>query len=476
MGRHKRGLLRNIGIASMSMLFLLTCLALLPLSSASAHEETVQSIALGTPTVQAAPTEDATVTALNKEKLVHENDWWWNYGATILTSIISTLTLAAAGVFTVVRYFNDRRDTREQQEAEAKRLAEDRKAERERRDEEQQRWLDDQDADRKKRAEERFQAVIEGLSSQREEAKIGAAILLRTFLRPGYEQFYVQVFDLAVANLRPQRTSHQNPDTSVPLTTLRQALIVVFKEAFPLARSQNEENSQFLDASRIQLDNAHFGAADLKQAQMRQASLRNVTLFSTTLSGAVLFETNLSGASLQSCDLSKTRCAAANLREACLFRVNLSRADLLRANLSGADLRGANLSKAFCHKADLSRANLSKAHSHMGNLSEANMSKDNPRRADLSGADLSEADLSEADLSETNIEDALSLKGTDLRGVKGLTKEQVATCKAKGAIIDNLTSSPQNNDAYASSTPPAQETTLPSDPEKKIIPSSQQEP
>jgi large-conductance mechanosensitive channel len=197
----------NISIASVGVLFLLTCLTLLPLSTASAHGEASGVATPGIVAGQATPIVDATVTALNKEQLVHENDWWWNYGATILTSVISTLTLAAAGVFTVVRYFNDRGDTREKQEAEAKRLAEDRQAERERRDEEQQRWLKDQEAEREKRAEERFQAAVEGLSSEREEAKIGAAILLRTFLRPGYEQFYQQVFDLAVANLRLPRTS-----------------------------------------------------------------------------------------------------------------------------------------------------------------------------------------------------------------------------------------------------------------------------
>lgn len=138
----------HVGIACVGMLFLLTCLALIPLSTASAHEGTLGVATPTAATVQATPTEDATVTVLNKEKLQqevqqlkeqndmtvmasnkeklqHENDWWWNYGATILTSIITTLTLAAAGIFTVVRYFNDRKDMREQKETEAKRLIED---------------------------------------------------------------------------------------------------------------------------------------------------------------------------------------------------------------------------------------------------------------------------------------------------------------------------------------------------------------
>jgi uncharacterized protein YjbI with pentapeptide repeats len=268
---------------------------------------------------------DATIIASNKEKLQHENDWWWNYGATILTSLISTLALAAAGVFTVIRYFNDRRDTREKQEAEAKRLAEDRNTERERRDEEQQRWLKDQEAEREKRAEERFQAAVEGLSSQREEAKIGAAILLRTFLRSGYEQFYQQVFDLAAANLRLPRssTSSEYEDTPLPLTILSQALVIVFKEALPLARRQaSGSHSSFvkgipsLDATGIQLDNAYLREADLEQGRMPEASLRKANLKGATLSGADLFK--------------------AKLCEATLTGANLSNASLMRANLFNA--------------------------------------------------------------------------------------------------------------------------------------------
>ena len=384
------------------VLLLLVLMAWVPVSVAGAHEGVSGAATPGTVTVQATPTVDATVTALNKEKLQHENDWWWNYGATILTSLISTLTLAAAGVFTVVRYFNDRRDTREKQEAEAKRLAEDRKAERE------------------KRAEERFQAAVEGLSSEREEAKIGAAILLRTFLRPGYEQFYTQTFDLAVANLRLARTSEppKDPDAPLELTTLSQALLVVFKEAFPRAREWEEkqrtlessflqgreeevDHRQYLDATEIQLDNAYLFHADLEQAWMPQASLRNADLGSAKLIGAKLIE-----------------------------------ADLYGAKLDGAELNRAQLSK-------------------VKNLENTFFEKDGLR--------------------------------ADLRGVIGLTKEQLAACKAKGAIIDEdpATSSSQppvtpplssqSNDTQVSSAPSAPANTPPPDTDGSSAVSSQQD-
>src|SRR5450755_112568 len=221
--RGRKGNLLKVGIAIAGMLFLLAFIGRLPV--ADAHIMTSGLAATGTVAVQVTPTVDATVTALNKEHLGYENDWWWNYGATVLTSVISTLVLAAAGIFTVVRYFSDRRDAREKQEAEALRLADDRKAERERRDEEQQRWLKDQEAEREKRTEERFQAAVEGLGDEKEGARVGAAILLRTFLQPGHEQFYVQTFDLAVANLRLR---HFEPGIPEPLTSLSQALVIAF--------------------------------------------------------------------------------------------------------------------------------------------------------------------------------------------------------------------------------------------------------
>ena len=101
---------------------------------------------------------------------------------------------------------------------------------------------------------------------------MGAAITLRTFLQPGYEQFYRQAFDLAVAHLRLRKAEASAPEppsspdhvliipkgsfrqeqqpppptTSIPLNSLSQALITVFKESFPLARNElKKTNAQF---------------------------------------------------------------------------------------------------------------------------------------------------------------------------------------------------------------------------------------
>ena len=289
--------------------------------------------------------------------------WFWNSSATFL----STLVLVGGALLGFWQWSVSRKDI-QKKESEDQRTAQDkelkdRQAERERREEEQNRWLEDREAEREKRAEERFQKVVEGLSSEREEAKIGAAILLRTFLRPDYEEFYIQTFDLAIAHLRLLGIAYLTAGSvgPMPLTTLRLALIVIFKEAFPLARGENVGNPQALDAIGIQLDNAYLVGADLKQVWMSKASLREVYF---------------------------------------------NRADLSGARLRECDLRGANFHRSMLYDVDFNKA------------------------------DLRRANLKDADLSHANIEDALSLKDADLRGVKGLTKEQLEVCKSKGAILD----------------------------------------
>jgi uncharacterized protein YjbI with pentapeptide repeats len=371
---HKRDIWRKAGVTIAGMLLLLALMIWVPVSAAGAYERAAGFAGPVTVTVQTTPTVDATVTALNKEKLAQEVQQLKNQNASDLFGwlrtnsaiLLSTLVVVIGGLIGLFRWFGDRRSEREKQ------------------------------------AEERFQAAVTGLGDEKEGAKIGAAILLRTFLRPGYEQFYTQTFDLAVANLRLPRALHSpdDPDgllhpaddinTPWPLTTLSKALIVVFKEAFPLARSQNKGSPQSLDATDVCLDHAYLSGADLERAWMSRAPFRRADLH------------------------------RANLRSAHLHSADLSFADLSFADLSFADLHQATLTSADLRFADLTEA-------------------------DLTEADLSRANLYEANLSRVEIKDAI-LKDTELHKVHGLTKEQLATCKAKGAIIDedSKTSSSQS--------------------------------
>jgi hypothetical protein len=56
-------------------------------------------------------------------------------------------------------------------------------------------------------------------------------------------------------------------------------------------------------------------------------------------------------------------------------------------------------------------------------------------RANFSGAELSWTNLSKSYLNETNLENALSLKETNLCGAKGLTREQLEASKQKVLLL-----------------------------------------
>ncbi len=392
-----RWLRRNVwkaGIAIVGMLLLLVFMVWVPVSAASLHEMRSGLVTPVTGTVQATPTMDPTMTALQKEQLALQNDklksdnsWAWLSPVSAIFGPLATIGTILVGILVARNNFLQWSKNR---------------------DDEQKKRAEDQRIEREKRDEERFQKVVEGLGSERKEAKVGAAITLRTFLQPGYERFYRQAFDLAVAHLRLRKA-----DATIPLDSLSQALISVFRESFPRARQEElkKTNAQFdpqqLDATDVQLDHAYLVGADLVQAWLVQASLR---------------EANLSNAQLEGANLSN-------------------------AQLEGAVLVGAQLKGAVLVGAQLEGANL--------------------RLAQLEGANLNSAQLEGA-----NPEDADSLKDAKMNGVIGLTPEQRKRCIKKGAIFDDVQQAPASatgsssspppyasNDTQALSAPPAQEST-----------------
>jgi len=236
------------------------------------------------------------------------------------------------------------------------------------------------------------------LGSERIEARVGAAIMLLTFLRDGYEKFYSQAFLLAVSHLRLRKWGPNAPE---PLDALSQALIIVLKESFHKARDNMPQfTPESLDAMGIHLDNAYLSKTDLKKIYMRGASLRS----------AYFWMAQLQNAYLKHSDLEKAFLANAHLEE---------------ANLGDTILTGANLSEAYLQKAGF----------HGARLNLANLTN-----ADLTDANLSKADFTNANLTGTHPEKARSLQGTILRDVKGLSATQLAECASKGAIVDNLIS------------------------------------
>ncbi len=189
------------------------------------------------------------------------------------------------------------------------------------------------------------------------------------------------------------------------------------------ARAQREANFYRANLSGATLANANFSGANLMQAKLDNktglfgAKLINAKLIDAELIEAFLYGANLSHAILSGANLSKAALRKANLEEAYLDGANLSQTDLGEAYLVKAALVGANLTDSSLNQTNLSGAN----------LSHANLSKVFLTDADLSGVDLSNV---------KSLETATGLERTDLRGVTGLTREQLEACKAKGAIID----------------------------------------
>lgn len=140
-----------------------------------------------------------------------------------------------------------------------------------------------------------------------------------------------------------------------------------------------------------------------------------------SVKGASLREKNLRHANATRVFLARANLTAANLKCAYLYQANLVEAILERANLDQAYLSEANLVAAKLRGANLSRAKLFRA---------------NLLWADLRGTDLSEANLREANLGKADLHKA-NLRGMDLSGVIGLTREQV-----QSAAIDENTKLP----------------------------------
>jgi hypothetical protein len=297
-------------IAFAGLLLLLVFMVWIPVSAAGAYGGTSESAPAVTASVQAIPTEDATMTALNKEQLtqqVRQLDNWWLYllynGTPAFVAALAAIGVASFGL---IQWRGNRDDEREKAE-------------------------EAQDKELRERAEERFQTAVAALGD--EATQVGGAILLRSFLNKEdekvYGRYYTQIFDLAVAYLRFPKTFDPKKEP------FRQALIVVLKEALPIVRNKliadgavREDAGALpsLDASRIQLDYASLRWADLKQVWMPFASLRKAVLFKADLTGARLKWADLTGAtlldalSLKNTDLREVEGLTKEQLEACRAR------------------------------------------------------------------------------------------------------------------------------------------------------------
>jgi hypothetical protein len=406
--------------------------------SATSVEERASGLAT-TGTVQATPTEDATVTALNKEKLKQEvtqlanqNDpavlksnkekldqevqqlkdqneqdfsvWlrtdvfvWLRTNAAILAVVIG-------GLIGLFRWLGDRRSEREQQ------------------------------------ADERFQSVIEGLGSKNAETRVGAAILLRTFVQSPYKRFHSQAFDLAVAHLRLRSAKLQSPDPtpSEPSSSLKPTLVIVFSKPFLQDRKQTDliEPLPLDSLSRALI--TVFGESLPLAREWREKHPLPGASFTIPL-GIVLLSladyVQGSGPSEYPPVAGGLCIMLAHLRLAKLVResrmLDAEKIQLDNADLVNADLRHAWLEQAFLREAELNGAKFVNAH-----LARAHLEKASLVGADLTGADLSGANLHDADLRGAKMDNNTNLSGTELEGAKYNTQKIQETDEKGQPVID----------------------------------------
>ena len=482
------------GISIAGMLLLLVFMVWVTLSAAGVYEVTPGLATPTTGTVLATPTVDPTMTALQEAQLKQQiiqlqlqndrsiNAWLWNSIATFGTVVAALLAVIGVSL-TVGANFQQwkksetdtlNKDRIARQDAQDK----DRIARQDAQDKDRIARQDAQDKDlidrkdaRAKQAEERFQKVVDGLGSDKEQMRIGAAIMLHTFVEPDYQQFYKQAFELAVANLRLQQPllNYDQPPSS-----LNQALAVILRDVYPdLFKFLKEKYkvkdylswdiiTQELDAGYVKLDKTYLYDVHWEQIYMPHVYLQYAFLQYAHLTGAYLQYAHLMNSDFSSADLTNADLSHVDLTNATLTFADFSGATLIGAHLNGAILDGALFKKTDSSIADLSGADLTNAKlrvafyentSYNVDLTEANLSGATLTGADLSGADLTKANLTGANLGGTNIEDARSLDGTDLRGVKGLKQEQIDACKTKHAIVDEASTTNSSQSTVPPSSP-----------------------
>lgn len=227
---------------------------------------------------------------------------------------------------------------------------------------------------------ERFSKAIELLGSEKLDVRIGAIYALERIARDSQPDHWT-VMEVLTAFIR----EHAKPPistTSSINTTNTEAMIETTDE-----RASNPSTEEVI-ATDIQ---AALTVIGRRQWREQEKDNRHLDLSKAYLPNASLTDAHFEGA-----DLSDT---------------HLQRAYLAKAHLEGANLIDAHLEGAYLLATHLQQANLCKVH--------------------LEGAFLVTTYLEGADLSDAHFEDAYmfgspNFNGANLKGVKGLTWEQLA--------------------------------------------------
>jgi uncharacterized protein YjbI with pentapeptide repeats len=174
----------------------------------------------------------------------------------------------------------------------------------------------------------------------------------------------------------------------------RRQRIRTYKDEIDDFRLWESEEAAFRTVGNIKRLNRH---------RIHEINLVNCYLAKTNLNYV-----NLKGSNLNSANMCNSSLIETNLENTRFNQTNLENSNLNQANLKGAYASGANFKDAFLIKTQFEGAFLIKTNFRNAFLMEANL-----QNSYLMGADFENASLYKA----------------DLRGVKGLTLEQLAKAK-----------------------------------------------
>ncbi|MEQ8425221.1 MAG: pentapeptide repeat-containing protein [Cyclobacteriaceae bacterium] len=179
--------------------------------------------------------------------------------------------------------------------------------------------------------------------------------------------------------------------------------------------NQNGETRQRIRTYKDEIDDFRLWESDeaafrtvgnLKR--LNRHGINEINLVNCYLARTNLNYVNLKGSNLNSANISNSSLIESNMENTRLNQTNLENSNLNQVNLRGAYASGSNFSDAFLIKAQLEGAFLIKTSFRNAFLMEANL-----QNSYLMGADFENASLYKA----------------DLRGVKGLTIDQLAKAK-----------------------------------------------
>jgi len=132
-------------------------------------------------------------------------------------------------------------------------------------------------------------------------------------------------------------------------------------------------------------------------------------------------------------EISGQTIARLNLNNANFYAANIKETIFLETSLKGANLKEAHLEKADLQKVNLSGANCEYTKFEGANLKGANLNGADLRKANLDGVNLQFAKLVGANLSNASLIGAI-IKGTNLKNVTNLTCDQLISAKVQNKI------------------------------------------